>query len=85
MTLIEATDVKEIKYGQRDPSTVSGVRHRQWTLGPGPCGKTVTKLEAYIATEGLTIMQHCAGQSYPDVFFVPMGQIETTIQMFPVD
>lgn len=78
-------NLREIKYGQRDSSCTSGVRYRQWTLGPGPCGKTVLGLAATLETDGLTILQYCSGQPRPDVFFVPMGQIGTTIQMFPVD
>lgn len=83
--ILTCDNLREIKYGQRDPSCVSGIRYRQWTLGPGPCGKTVNRLMASLESEGLLIRQFCEGQIRPDVFFVPMGQIETTIQMFPVD
>jgi hypothetical protein len=63
--------------------SVRGQGPKEWRLGLGPCGKTVTALKAEVSrdTAGyLRIYQFCKKQKLPDVFMIPLAHIEGPIQ-----
>lgn len=48
----------------------------EWKLGLGPCGRTVTSLEASKDANGIMIIQRCDDHTAPDCFFYPHSVVE---------
>lgn len=47
-----------------------------WSLGLGPCGRTVTALQVTRNEQGVTIEQLCTDHPVADTFFYPIHTVE---------